>query len=60
MNWVAFVMGAVIGGAVMTMIVGALATVEIDALMFDAFQAGKARGRAELEGDDCTELGRVR
>lgn len=52
-----FAIGLFIGGAVMTLIVGAMAAAAIDGIVADAYLAGQ-RHRG-LDGDEGTELGRV-
>lgn len=67
-----FVIGAILGGTVMTFIVGAMGAGPIDGTREAAFRAGMAYERNrhtrgvsvivenDLGGDEATELGRVR
>lgn len=63
-----FLIGAVLGGTVMTLVVGALASGVIDGAQREGYAAGwrtarnelHGRGRRDLEGDAATELGRYR
>lgn len=55
-----FLLGLFIGGTAMALIVGSMAAGEIDGIAADAFEQGKAaQRRADLEGDEATQLGRI-